>query len=691
MKTTFWRVGAAILGMTTGVWSQPPVILENPRFRLTLTDGGTNAGFTDRATGVDYLRRGKPSPFAWVARGTATFPVSRVELAGDRLALGFTDADVRVSLKVEARERFLRLTVASFDGASVDTLTFLNVPLTVRGEPSEPFGACALSLNPITRVDALPALQSELRASATAKFGIVGAKVAIVAAPPSEILRDLKEVLLEANEMPLCKVAGPWANEIPFNHGSYLFNFGSLTEATVDNWITMAKDLGFTQIDNHGGSAEFFRFGDFTLNPKKWPEGWETFRRIVARLHDAGIGSIFHTYGFFIDKHSKYVSPLPSPHLDAFRTFTLAESVGPDATEIEVNESTAGMSTVTGFFEHNSVVLHLGDELATFSGVSAVPPWRFTGVERGALGTRTAAHEKGSAARQLKECFGLFVPNPESPLFEEDRGQPRRNRQPLRFRRDLPGCHRRQFDPARAPDECWYWADKFVFDIQKRLQRPVGMEMSAMWHHFWQYRTRWQAWDYPQRGHRRFVDLHAQAVNGGLLLPPHLGWWNFQTFDPPQVEPTYPETIAQLGARLVGWGRWHFAHGWGGPRTAPEAAAVSPRRGNLARLRGVAPFEHLGSSGSSGLAGAGSGVPPGDQRRGPGRLPALRVAGPYRGAGRALDTGLDLHQSLFRPTVEAPHRGTHVRRGLRQHKCHGVGGLLRHRDRARSGRRGIGG
>jgi hypothetical protein len=74
-----------------------------------------------------------------------------------------------------------------------------------------------------------------------------------------------------------------------------------------------------------------------------------------------------------------------------------------------------------------------------------------------------------------------------------------------------------------------------------------------MWHHCWQYRTRWQAWDYPQRGHERFIDLHAEGVNGGLLLPLHLGWWGFQSFNPPQIEPTYPDVIENLGARLVGW------------------------------------------------------------------------------------------------------------------------------------------
>ncbi|HSA01380.1 MAG TPA: hypothetical protein P5055_11650, partial [Candidatus Paceibacterota bacterium] len=61
------------------------------------------------------------------------------------------------------------------------------------------------------------------------------------------------------------------------------------------------------------------------------------------------------------------------------------------------------------------------------------------------------------------------------------------------------------------------------------------------------------AWDYPQRGHKRFIDLHAAGVNGGLMLPLHLGWWGFQSFNPPQVEPSYPDVIEHLGARLIGW------------------------------------------------------------------------------------------------------------------------------------------
>jgi hypothetical protein len=389
-----------------------------------------------------------------------------------------------------------------------------------------------------------------LRASCEKKFGLVGAKVAIVGAPMARMLPALQETLASSSELPVCKVAGPWAREVAFNHGSYLFNFGSLTETNVEDWIEMTRTLGFTQIDNHGG-GKFFRFGDMELNREKWPDGWESWRRIVARLHKEGIGSIFHTYAFFIDKQSKYVTPVPDPRLDAFRTFTLAEPLDADATEIAVNESTAGTSTVTGFFEHNSIVLHIGDELVTFGGAGKEAPWRFTGVKRGAFATKAAAHDKGAKARHLKECFGLFVPNPESSLFEEIAA----NHADVVNRCDFDGIYLDAIDGSsilRGGEE-WYWADKFVVEIQKRLKKPVGMEMSSMGHHFWQYRTRWQAWDYPQRGHKRFIDLHAQDVNGGLLLPLHLGWWSFQSFNPPQIEPSYPDVMENLGAKLIGW------------------------------------------------------------------------------------------------------------------------------------------
>ncbi|MBW7988865.1 MAG: hypothetical protein FVQ84_02430 [Planctomycetes bacterium] len=542
-----------LLAVFTSAGSAQPnhIVIENAHVRYTVSAEGRNLAFIDRASGVDYLRHDTLSACALVRCSGVEYPATSAVLANDHLTIKFNKANVKAVLHVESLDSYIRLALESVSGDNIESLVFLNIPLILQGRPDESFGSCALSLNLITRVNQLPALQTSLQASCYDKFGLEGAKVAIVAMPMDKMLTALKQVLTDADEMPHCTVAGPWAHDVPFNHGSYLFNFGSITESNVDEWIAMARKLGVTQIDHHGGS-KFFRFGDFVLNRQKWPKGWDTYRSIVKRLHDAGIGSIFHTYAFFIDKQSKYVTPVPDKRLDAFRTFTLAQAIDPNATEITVNESTHGMNTVTGFFEHNSVILHIGDELITFGAVSQESPWLFTEVRRGALGTKPAAHKNGVKVRHLKECFGLLVPDPKSSLL----GEIARNHADIVNSCDFDGIYLDAIDGSsilRGPDECWYWADKFVFEIQKHLKKPVGMEMSAMWHHFWQFRTRWQAWDYPQRGHKRFIDIHAASVNSGLLLPLHLGWWNFQQFNPPQVEPTYPDVIEYLGAKLIGW------------------------------------------------------------------------------------------------------------------------------------------
>lgn len=545
-------LAALFLALGVGADAARPIVFETATFRYVLAPDARNVAFVDRATGTNHLRAGEASTCGAIRTAGKRWPATSASLARGRLTLRFGESGVRAVLRTETGPEYVAFRVESVDGWEVEELTFLNIPLSLQGSPEESFGACALALNLFTRVDALPALQSELKASCEKKFGPVGAKAAIVAAPMPRMLGALQRVLSEESELPVCKVAGPWAREIPFNHGSYLFDFGSLTETNVEDWIATARNVGFTQIDHHGGGERFFRFGDLELNRQRWPQGWETWRRIVEKLHRAGIGSILHTYAFFIDKRSRYVTPVPDQRLDAFRVFTLAEPLSADATEIVVNEPTAEVSTVTGFFEPNSVVLHIGDELVTFGQASKSPPWKFTGVKRGAFGTRPAFHARGARARHLKEMFGLFVPDVSTTLFEEIAA----NHAAVVNHCGFDGMYLDAIDGSsilRGPEECWYWASKFVVEIQKRLKRPVGMEMSAMWHPFWQYRTRWQAWDFPRRGHKRFIDLHAAGVHGGLLLPLHLGWWSFQTFDPPQTEPTYPDVIEHLGARLIGW------------------------------------------------------------------------------------------------------------------------------------------
>jgi hypothetical protein len=141
-----------------------------------------------------------------------------------------------------------------------------------------------------------------------------GAKIALVGVPQKQILPVIRSIMEHAEGIPRSNKGGAWAQMSKEGYGSYLMNFGTLTEETVPEWMEMCSNLGFNQIDSHGGGSDFFKFGDFELNPEHWPDGWQHFKRINDRLHDAGISSIFHTYAFLSTKirNTLHQSPVPT-------------------------------------------------------------------------------------------------------------------------------------------------------------------------------------------------------------------------------------------------------------------------------------------------------------------------------------------------------------------------------------------
>ncbi len=554
--------------------SKSILVIDSDNLQYEVGKNGVNLHYIDKETGNDYLYTDTVSYCSYIKQRGKEYHVSSVSFINDILFLEFGDTGVTAEIKIRQNEQnFATLEIVAVSG-DVESLTFLNIPLRLDGMTDEPFATCALSMNIFTRVHQLPALQTNLKASCYNRFGLEGAKVTLIGARQENILSVIREVMKNSKDVPYSTKGGAWALMQEEGYGSYLMNFGTLTEKTVDEWIEMCNGLGFNQIDSHGG-GQFFKFGDFELNKEKWPDGWDSFTRINKRLHEAGISSIFHTYAFFIDKDSKYVSPLPHPDLDYFNSFTLAKPIGEKDDEIEVNETTENISTITGFFVRNSVTLRIGNELIKFSGVTDSSPYKFTGCQRGVNGTTATSHTENEKAYHLKEMFGRFVPNPNSALFKDIA----KNTANIVNECGFDGLY---FDAIDGSDilggseYSWYYATKFIFEVVKNLDHSVGMEMSTMYHHWWHYRSRWQAYDRPVRGYKKFIDIHvatiktheyihgnardhfslvskyANAENSSLMLPLHLGWWGNQTCNPPQVEPTMPDDIEYLCCKMIG-------------------------------------------------------------------------------------------------------------------------------------------
>lgn len=560
------------------------VVIENKNIKYEIEKDGKNIHFIDKISGNDYLKTDTLSYCASVISNGKSYNVTGVSLKDNLLKLEFGKAGVTADINIKRSDDRVIFNVANVNG-SPESLTFINIPLKLEGMPYEPFAACALSMNLFTRVRQLPALQTHLWATCYKRFGITGAEVTVIGVPQKQILPVIRNVMENAKDIPHSDKGGAWAQLNKEGYGSYLMNFGTLTDKTVDEWIAMCNSLGFNQIDNHGGGS-FFTFGDFELNAEKWPGGWDDFKKINKRLHAAGISSIFHTYAFFIDKNSKFVTPVPSHDLGYFESFTLSEPLGKNNKEITVNESTEHISMTKGFFVRNSTTLRIGDELIEYNGVTNKPPYKFTGCKRGVNGTTASSHEKGENAFHLREMFGRFVPGPETALFKEIA----RRTSDIVNKCDFDGIY---FDAIDGSDilggeeNFWYYGTKFIFEVAKNLERPVGMEMSSMSHLWWHYRSRWQAWDRPIRGYKKFIDVHSTAIkssgiflpdiiksneyehglwrgntpliekyaemeNGGLCLPLHFGWWGNQTWNPPQGEPTFPDDVEYLCCKMIG-------------------------------------------------------------------------------------------------------------------------------------------
>jgi len=577
------------LGTTMLLGLHPAGITIQTRYvTWTIGPDGRNLTFRDHRTGKDWLHPASGSVAFFASRqGVHILPTS-VTRHGDRVDVVFGQNQTSVVFTVRETSEAIFFEIASISG-DLDELTFGTAPLTLRGLPEEPIAVCALARNLKTNVPELPGASSMLRAIAYRRLRFEGASAAFIAVPPAQLRRALQRVVEASPELPKSPVGGPWALDSPDNHRSYLFNFGGLNASTAGPWIELAHALGATQIDFHGGTS--FRFGDFQPDPKTYPQGIADLKAAVDTLHASGLKAGLHTYSFFIDKRSKYVTPLPDPRLAYSRSFTVAEPVDAQSDTITVQEPTTGVTAQTGFFVPNSATLRIGEELITFREATQTPPYRFLGCVRGALGTRASAHKAGEKAYHLKELFGLFVPDANTNLFLEIVENTARTYNDCGF--DM--IYLDALDGSfihDGPEWAWYYGAKFVYELFKRLRKPPIMEMSTFHHHLWVVRSRMGAWDAPHTGYKEFVDMH-RVVNRDcqrMFLPSHLGWWGVFEWNGVQPDRTFPDDVEYLmGKALADNAGVSFVHGF-----SPDTFGTSPGARRYAAL--IRRYEELRKS-----------------------------------------------------------------------------------------------
>ncbi|MGI6087872.1 MAG: hypothetical protein ACOYCD_08035 [Kiritimatiellia bacterium] len=521
------------------------ITLETKTFAWKIDDAGYTRAFTAAGSGENHLdTAAAPQQFCRLALDGREIMPAGTAFRGGQLIVDFPGVG-SVSLDTEIRERYLVLRVAAApDGC--DRLLFLDVPLRQGAADADDFVACALSLNLQTRVDALPGPQTRLAAQCYQKFGIVGAAVAVVGCPFAQMREILKQIVNAAPDLPKSPRGGPWAMDARENFTSYLF--GVATEETVDEWIELCRDFGMDQL--HFCGQQGFRYGDYLPEPKSFPHGMAGARKVVERLHQAGIMAGLHTMSFSIRQNTPYVAPMPDKRLAREAPYTLAAPLTATDKTVLLVENTGGLPEEIGYHIRRSMTLQVDDELIEFTRVNHRAPFGVGGCRRGAWGTRATPHAAGTVAHHLKGCWGMFAPDGESTLFSEIAGNIAHTVNECGFDMiyldGLDGIHILDGEEAR-----WHYGGRFAFEVFRQLRQPVIMEMAAFLHHLWFLRSRMGAWDYPVRGYTPFMDHHVRsnAQCARIFLPAHLGWWAPRTATALNMTTTDIENMAGLACK----------------------------------------------------------------------------------------------------------------------------------------------
>ena len=122
----------------------------------------------------------------------------------------------------------------------------------------------------------------------------------------------------------------------------------------------------------------------------EYPNGYDDLRKVLSRLKAAGLTPGLHFLATHIGMCSRYVSPVADHRLALKRHYTLARALDIGTTKMYVEEDT---SKAPRFPQLR--VLKFGGELMCYAQCGTERPYSFSGLVRGAFGTRIVNHPVG--------------------------------------------------------------------------------------------------------------------------------------------------------------------------------------------------------------------------------------------------------------------------------------------------------
>ena len=409
------------------------VVIENARFKLVIGENARAKSLVVKATGDELLDLREDIPVFSAIQNRpfnnevklvfphkiTEFRANRVRREGNDLFVGFELVSYEAQIRLDERPDYVTFELVDFPlgprGSNslkmtyppVEVVKMLNLPIKDRAY----FGtwlnvswndATAVSIfaaEPYTWIDNTPRHGFHLM-TAEAHRGVKlrGAKAVLMASATPAFLDAM-----DAAEADLGLPRGAKSRRDPRMCRSICW-VSAVNPSNVDEHIAMAKKGGFTKmLIYHTAVCKQSGYGtiaDYEPDRKLYPKGHESVREMLAKIKAAGIMPGLHVLQTFIGFDTHYVTPVADSRLNLKTHFTLAKSFGADAAgDLYVQENPADSPT-----NDMSRVLAFGGELLEYAGFTTEPPYKFTGVTRGAKKTNVVAHPQGQIGGILDVC-----------------------------------------------------------------------------------------------------------------------------------------------------------------------------------------------------------------------------------------------------------------------------------------------
>jgi hypothetical protein len=489
-------VGVSAYGQTHAAWTNDLAVMSFNR-------AGAVTSLKERSTGRELVGKGV-FLFAGAA-GRCVYPNRFDALGGGSYRWSFPEDGGSVTLKAGSFGPgwSFEVTECSVPGISALYFSWLYPVCTnwngkvLNMLSDERSGVIVRSPEPETGMFRRAGNQLFLRVLKDEAGGFIGRRGGIVAGPRSQLQEAMRRMTLHFGVYHTDS-SGAWSLGNPRVRGSYLFT--ELSPGSSDDWIDLAERGGFDTIHMHNAGSR----GHFTPTSVLYPRGYEDFALCADLVHEAGMHVSMHTLTACINPRDPWITPVCSTDLIDRCTHTLARPLGEDDTEMIVAELPEQHHDIIHSYGSNGNTFRIGTELVQYTGIRREKPYAFTGIRRGAFGTRKGGtYPAGTEIHYLLQRYDAFYPKPHSPLAE---AQAEAIATAFRTGR----IDQIYFDGSEGLGSR-YAIDSVRLGIARKLGPHALIEGSCSNEMNWWYLSRFGAWDHalwgakklPQQRHRR--------------------------------------------------------------------------------------------------------------------------------------------------------------------------------------------